>query len=400
MSKVRSGVQGLARTANSCILDIIYHHVHKYSFFLSRCQVFFQIFSNFRKYRPKRHKRLLTYYITPMKSYRAYVNITPQMALNLWKNANWTELAKAAHEMRVEIHGKKNVSYTVFRIINYTNVCKIGCSFCSFRKLQPYVLSIDEIVSQARTAKKQGANGIFFQGGVNPKIPLDYYLDAIRVLHKTLNFPVRAFSPVELFHIAKNNKMPLQQLLQKLKEAGLSSVPGAGAEIMTAKMRRILSPKKLSAKEWCGVMEECHRQGLKGSANIVIGSTESPEDIIEHLNYIREVQNETGGFQSFIPWVFQPQTNDFPIRHVRSDEYIKLVALCRLFFHNIPNIEVSVLGMGKVLGELALYAGANDISSVVLEERVMRSQGITGIEEAEEFIKNAGFNAVRRGINY
>jgi len=336
------------------------------------------------------------------KTRRAYVNstLTKTEALKLWKNANWAELAKAAHEMRVQIHGKRDVSYTVFRIINYTNVCKIGCSFCSFKKLKPYLLPINEIVSQAHSAKEQGANGIFFQGGVNPDIHLDYYLDAVRVLHKELKFPVRGFSPVELFHIAKDNKMPLKQLLQKLKAAGLSSVPGAGAEIMTAKMRRILSPKKLSAKEWCKVMEECHKQGLKGSANIVVGSTESPQDIIEHLDYIREVQNRTGGFQSFIPWVFQPQTDDFPIRHVRSEEYIKLVALCRLFFHNIPNIEVSVLGMGKVLGELALYAGANDISSVVLEERVMRSQGIASIKEAEEFIKNAGFNAVRRGINY
>ena len=317
-------------------------------------------------------------------------------ALKLWKNASWTELAKAAHEMRIQIHGKKNVSYTVFRIINYTNICKIGCSFCSFKNTKPYALTLKEIRAEALKAKKQGASAIFFQGGVNPGIPLDYYLNALELLNKELGFPVRAFSPVELFHIAKDNKMPLPHLLQKLKSAGLSSVPGAGAEIMTPKMRKILSPKKLSAKQWCKVMEECHEQGLKSSANIVIGSTENPEDIIEHLSYIRE----TGGFQSFIPWVFQPQTDDFPIRHVRSDEYIKLVALCRLFFHNIPNIEVSVLGMGKVLGELALYAGANDISSVVLEERVMRSQGITSVEEAEQFIKNAGFEPIRRGINY
>ncbi|MDR3001351.1 MAG: CofH family radical SAM protein [Fibromonadaceae bacterium] len=326
--------------------------------------------------------------------------MTKEEALRLWKSASWTELAKAAHEKRIEIHGKKNVSYTVFRIINYTNICKIACSFCSFKNTKPYTLTLKEIHTEALKAKKQGANGIFFQGGVNPDIPLDYYLNVIELLNKKLGFPVRAFSPVELFHMAKDNKMPLPKLLQKLKAAGLSSVPGAGAEIMTARMRKILAPKKLSAKEWCKVMEECHKQGLKSSANIVIGSTESPEDIIEHLNYIREVQNKTGGFQSFIPWVFQPQTSAFPIRHVRSDEYIKLVALCRLFFHNIPNIEVSVLGMGKALGELALYAGGNDISSVVLKERVMRSQGIESIEEAEEFIKNAGFKAVRRGIDY
>ena len=317
-------------------------------------------------------------------------------ALKLWKKTDWTELAKAAHDMRVQMHGKKKVSYTVFRIINYTNVCKIGCSFCSFKNTKQYTLSLKQIRAEALKAKKQGASAIFFQGGVNPNIPLDYYLEALELLNKNLGFPVRAFSPVELFHIAKDNKISLPKLLQKFKAAGLSSVPGAGAEIMTARMRKILSPKKLSAKQWCNVMSECHEQGLKTSANIVIGSSESPEDIVEHLNYIREL----GGFQSFIPWVFQPQTDNFPIRHVTGVEYIKLVALCRLFFHNIPNIEVSVLGMGKALGEVALYAGANDISSVVLKERVMRSQGVESVEDAELFIRNAGFEPVRRGINY
>jgi len=322
--------------------------------------------------------------------------LSPKQALNLWKNASWAELAAEAHKMRIKIHGEKNVSYTVFKIINYTNVCKIACSFCSFKNTKPYTLAINEIVSDALSAKKQGADAIFFQGGVNPAIPLDYYIETLNVLSKKLKFKVRGFSPVELFHIAKNNKIPIPELLQKLKKAGLSSVPGAGAEIMTNRMRKILAPNKLSAKDWMSVMKECHKAGLPGSANIVIGSNEKPEEIIEHLNYVRE----TGGFQSFIPWVFQPQTKDFPIRHVRSEEYIKLVALCRLFFHNIPNIEVSVLGMGKVLGELALYAGANDISSVVLEERVMRSQGVKSIEEAEEFIKNAGFKPIRRSVNY
>ncbi|MDR0518351.1 MAG: CofH family radical SAM protein [Fibromonadaceae bacterium] len=329
--------------------------------------------------------------------------ISKKNALSLWKNASWAELAESAHKKRIQIHGKKNVSYTVFKIINYTNVCKVKCSFCSFKsgaKVKPYTLSLKEIEEQAIEAKKLGASGFFFQGGVNPAISLDYYLNALQSLHKKLKFPIRGFSPVELFHLAKNNKIFLPELLQKLKKAGLSSVPGAGAEIMTARMRKILSPKKLSAENWCNVMEQCHKQGLKGSANIVIGSTETPEDIVEHLSYIREVQNKTGGFQSFIPWVFQPQTSDFPIRHVRGCEYIKLVALCRLFFHNIPNIEVSVLGMGKTLGELALYSGANDISSVVLGENVMRSQGVGSVEEAEEFIRKAGFKPVRRGMNY
>ena len=326
--------------------------------------------------------------------------ISKKEALSLWKKAPWTELAAAAHRIKLQKH-KNKVSYTIFQIINYTNVCDIKCSFCSYNSSytnKAYTLSLAQIKKQTAQAKERGAVGIFFQGGVNPQISLDYYLNALQIM--SAEFPVRAFSPVELFYMAKNNKMPLNELLELLKKAGLSSVPGAGAEIMTENMRKVLAPKKLSAKDWCKVMEQCHNHGLKSSANIVIGSSESSEDIVEHLNYVRELQDRTGGFQSFIPWVFQPQTKNFPIRSVQSVEYIKLVALCRLFFHGIPNIEVSVLGMGKVLGELALNAGANDISSVVLEERVMRSQGITSAAEAGEFITQAGFKAVMRGINY
>ena len=148
------------------------------------------------------------------------------------------------------------------------------------------------------------------------------------------------------------------------------------------------------------VLGECHKQELPGSANIVFGSVETNEDIIEHLGYVRKQQDETGGFLSFVPWTFQPQTKKFTVRHVRGWEYLRMLALCRLFFDNIPNIEVSILGLGKDLGELGLFSGANDINSIVVEENVLRSSGLKTLRAAEKFIREAGFEPMRRTLNY
>jgi cyclic dehypoxanthinyl futalosine synthase len=230
---------------------------------------------------------------------------------------------------------------------------------------------------------------IFLQGGVNPKLPLSYYVDALRMLSGRYQVHVRGFSPIELLRLSQKENLPLPDLLAILKEAGLGSVPGAGAEILTARMREILSPKKLSGADWCRVMGECHKLGLPGSSNIA-----------EHLALIREQQDRTGGFLAFIPWVFQPQTKKFTVRHVRGWEYLRLIAVSRLFLDNIPNIEVSVLGMGKDLGELALYAGANDINSIVIEENVLRSSGLKTLGAARKFIREAGFAPKRRTLGY
>ena len=243
-------------------------------------------------------------------------------------------------------------------------------------------------------------NQIFLQGGVHPELPLEYYTDILRLLSVEYQMEVRGFSPVELLRLAEKENMEVGELLLVLKEAGLTSVPGAGAEILTERMRNILSPKKLSAKDWCYVMGEAHKHKLPGSCNIVFGSVETPEDVMEHLTYLRNQQDKTGGFESFIPWTFQPQTKRFTIRHVPGWEYLRMLALSRLFFDNIRNIEVSVLVLGKSLAEMGLHAGANDISSVVFEENVLKSSGIKTIEGAQRFIQNAGFTPLRRTMNY
>jgi cyclic dehypoxanthinyl futalosine synthase len=185
-----------------------------------------------------------------------------------------------------------------------------------------------------------------------------------------------------------------------MKDAGLGSVPGAGAEILTERMRQKLSPKKLPLQDWCDVMGECHKAGLPGSANIVFGSEEIPEDIMDHLDAIRTQQDKTGGFNSFVPWIFQPQTKRFVLRHVTGPEYLKMVALCRIYLDNVPHIEASALVMGKELAELALYAGADDINSYVIEENVLRSRGLSSEVAAQKFIREAGFEPKRRTLNF
>ena len=185
-----------------------------------------------------------------------------------------------------------------------------------------------------------------------------------------------------------------------MKAAGLGSVPGAGAEILTERMRLKLSPKKLPLQDWCDVMGACHQAGLPGSANIVFGSDEIPDDVLGHLDAIRTQQDKTGGFNSFVPWIFQPQTKRFFIRHVIGTEYLKMVALCRIYLNNITHIEASALVMGKELAELALHSGADDMNSYVIEENVLRSRGLSSEAGAQKFIRDAGFEPMRRTFNF
>lgn len=330
--------------------------------------------------------------------------LSPDDALSIWKSAPWTEVVEAANTVRNQKLPGRRVGYTVYRIVNYTNVCSISCDFCSFSKKAgergTYVLSLEQIRRKALEAKRLGADQIFLQGGVNEELPVEYYTEVLQMLTRELQMSVRGFSPVELVHIANAHKLTLESLLGILKSAGLSSVPGAGAEILSDRIRQKLSPRKLSAKEWRDTLAVCQKNGLPGSANIVIGSEETPEDIVAHLELVRGLQDETGGVKSFVAWTFQPQTDRFPIRHVTAMEYLKVLGLSRLYLDNVRHIEVSVLGMGKQIGELGLSAGADDINSVVLEENVLESRGIRGIAEAESFIQDAGFEPYRRDLNF
>jgi len=332
--------------------------------------------------------------------------ITPREALDVYRSADFLEVMAAAGAARGRINDPAVVTYTLFRIVNYTNVCSAECSFCGFHRPlgspEGRMLTPAEISAKMLTAQAAGARQLFLQGGVNPDIPFDYYLDVLGSVKNKFgaDIHIRAFSPGEIHGMELQTGKTAREIIRELKAAGMDSIPGAGAEILCDRVRAILSPKKISAADWLRVMETCFEEGLRGSANIVIGSVETEEEIIEHLRLVRDLQDRAGGLLSFIPWTFQKQTSNFPIRNVSAREYLKLLGLCRLFFDNIPHIEASVLCMGRGVGELALHAGADDISSVVFEENVLTSYGLNTEAEAREFIGNSGFTPARRDFLY
>ncbi len=332
--------------------------------------------------------------------------LSPQEALDLYNSADFLKVIAVAREIRNRRHNPSIVTYTMFRIVNYTSFCNVNCSFCSFHEPigspSGKVLAIEEIVGKMREAVALGANQLFLQGGVNPDIPFEYYIRAVQTVKATLgqHIHIRAFSPVEIMEMARKTGLPIREVVRTLKSAGVDSVPGAGAEILSDRMRAILSPQKGSVDDWVQVMETCHEEGLPGSANIVFGSEETREEIIEHLRIVRELQDRSGGFLAFIPWTFQRQTSRFRIRNVSAHEYLKLLGICRLFLDNIPHIEASIMVLGRGTGSIALHSGADDISSVVIEENVLKSHGLDTEANAREFIRESGFTPARRDLLY
>jgi cyclic dehypoxanthinyl futalosine synthase len=329
--------------------------------------------------------------------------ITPAEALELYNSADFLKVMAAGREVRNRKHDSSTVTYTIFRIVNYTTACSIDCSFCSFHEPADSgkVLSVEEIAGKMRQAAALGADQMFLQGGVNPAIHFDYYLEVLSTVKKVFDgVHIRAFSPSELLGMERQTGKALREILRDLKSAGLDSVPGAGAEILSDRMRSLLSPRKGSVADWVRVMETCHQEGLPGSANIVFGSDETREEVIEHLRIVRDLQDRTGGFLAFIPWTFQQQTRKFHVRNVPAQEYLKVLGICRLFLDTIPHIEASILTLGRGTGSLALHSGADDISSVVIEENVLRSYGLDTEEKAREFIRESGFRPVKRNLLY
>jgi cyclic dehypoxanthinyl futalosine synthase len=332
--------------------------------------------------------------------------IMPAEALALYDSADFLKVMTVARELRNRRNNPSVVTYTMFRVVNYTTFCSVDCTFCSYADPlssdRGYTLSREQILEKMREAIAIGADQMFLQGGVNPDLPFDYYLDVLRSVKETFGpqIHIRAFSPVELLEMERSTGKALRAVLRELKSAGMDSVPGAGAEILSERVRLRLSPQKAGVSEWVRVMETCHEEGLPGSANIVFGSEETHEEVIEHLRVVRDLQDRTGGFLTFIPWTFQKQTKRFFVRNVPSPEFLKVLGICRLFLDNIRHIETSVMVLGQCVGSVALHAGADDISSVVIEENVLKSYGLKTEEKARDFIRESGFTPVRRNFLY
>jgi cyclic dehypoxanthinyl futalosine synthase len=304
--------------------------------------------------------------------------------------------------------GNEIVTYIVDRNINYTNVCNVYCKFCAFyrteRDSDHYVLSHDDIDRKIDELVAIGGIQILMQGGHHPKLGIDYYLDLLNhIREKYPQINIHAFSPPEFNHFAEVFRMPLREIIQKFKEAGLGSIPGGGGEILVDRVRNRISPLKCNTEQWLEVMKIGHELGLNSSATMMFGHVEAVEDRIEHLERVREVQDQTGGFTAFICWTFQPENVVLKATPVGSAEYLRMQALARIYLDNIENIQSSWVTQGPKIGQIALRYGANDFGSVMMEENVVSKAGTSfriTRDEIEELIAEAGFEPRTRNNWY
>ncbi|MHC1789196.1 cyclic dehypoxanthinyl futalosine synthase [Solidesulfovibrio sp.] len=339
---------------------------------------------------------------------RAISRVSVDEARALWDSEDVFSLGKMAHAVRLARHPEPVVTYIVDRNINYTNICACGCRFCAFFKApgQPggYVLSADELAAKVAETVELGGYQILLQGGMHPDLRLDFYTGMLAGLRA--GFPgvaVHGFSPPEIVFLAKMEGLSIAEVLTELKAAGLTSLPGGGAEILSDPIRSHVSPNKCPADEWIGVMAEAHGLGLRSTATMVIGLGETIELRLEHLSRLRDLQDRTSGFTAFIPWTFQPGNTALTVPEASSWEYLRTLALSRLFLDNIPNIQASWVTQGPMVGQMALYFGANDFGSTMIEENVVAAAGVHFRMEEDELrrlVVKAGFEPVRRNMDY
>ena len=307
------------------------------------------------------------------------MSISAQEALNLLKHEDILVLGKMADKIRQQKHPDNVVSFVVDRNINYTNICTSECKFCAFYRKEEnsdtYVLSNEVIMEKIKETIEAGGTQIMLQGGLNPNLRLGYYVDLLKMIKSKYNITIHSFSPAEIVHIAKQENMSVKAVLLSLHEAGLDSLPGGGAEILVDEIRYKISPKKITADQWLNVMEEAHKIGMKSTATMVIGFGETLEQRIEHMQKIKELQEKIGGFRAFITWTFQPGNTELGGKKTNAWEYLRTLAVTRIYLDNIEHIQGSWVTQGQETGQITLAFGANDLGSIMLEENVVRAAG-------------------------
>ena len=325
----------------------------------------------------------------------------------LYQEADFHVLGELADGWRRRMHSEKNVTYIIDRNINYTNVCISGCKFCAFfsspDSTDGYVISQEELARKIEETLELGGKQILFQGGLHPDLDISYYEDVLRFIKENFEIHIHGFSPPEICHIAKVSGMSVTEVIRRLKRAGLDSIPGGGAEILVDRVRKQVSPRKCSAQEWLHVMEEAHNQGLRTTATMMFGHLETVDDRLEHLFRLRELQDRTHGFTAFIPWPFQPQNTAINVPKATAVTYLRTLAISRIVLDNFENVQASWVTMGAHVAQLALFFGANDLGSTMIEENVVAAAGVRfrlSIEELESIIRTAGFEPRRRNMFY
>ncbi|HEX9393637.1 MAG TPA: cyclic dehypoxanthinyl futalosine synthase [Gemmatimonadales bacterium] len=328
--------------------------------------------------------------------------------LDLYEHASLLELGQLADAARWKLHPENVVSYIIDRNINYTNVCVADCKFCAFyrrpKHAEGYLLSFEEIGRKIEELKAIGGVQILMQGGHNPYIPFEWYLDLLRYIKRHHPIHIHGFSPSEIDFFAGRFGMTLEQVIKELVAAGLDSVPGGGGEILVQEVRDRVAKKKAGADRWLEVMEVAHRLGLKTSVTMMYGLGEAPADRLEHLFRVKDVQARSGGFTAFICWPLQPEHTE--LEHLGKTDavtYLRTQALARIVLDNVPNIQASWVTMGPKIGQVALRFGANDFGSLMMEENVVSSAGTTWrmtLPDMQRLIVDAGYQAVQRRQDY
>ena len=335
--------------------------------------------------------------------------LTPEEGVALLRSPDLLAIGRAADAACRRLHPEPFRTYNIDRNINYTNVCAAVCDFCAFyRKVgatDAYVLDRPALLEKIRETVELGGDQILMQGGLHPDLPFDWYLDLLRDIKA--HFPqvnIHGFSPPEIHFFGKLFRMPLREVLSRLKEAGLGSLPGGGGEILSDRVRKEITRGKVLSDDWINVHRVWHDLGGKSTATMMFGHVETLEERIEHFERVRQLQDETGGLTAFISWTFQPDHTDMAhIPAAGAFEYLKTQAVSRLYLDNVPNIQSSWVTQGAKIGQLALYFGANDMGSLMIEENVVSSAGTVHhltLEQIKRSIREAGYIPRQRNVFY
>ncbi len=327
--------------------------------------------------------------------------------LFLLREMDFLTLAELANQKRFEHHPDNIVTYVVDRNINYTNVCVSGCRFCAFYKVpgseEGYVLSHETLAGKINETLALGGTQILLQGGMHPDLELSFYTQMLEFIKANFDIHIHGFSPPEIHFLAHKSGLQVKEVIKILKDSGLSSIPGGGAEILCDEIRQQVSPNKCGAMEWLAVMRQAHLLGMRSSATMMFGHLEKDIHLLKHMERIRALQDETGGFTAFIPWTFQPDNTKINVKKTTSAEYLRVLAVSRLFLDNIDNIQASWVTQGDKIAQTALFFGANDMGSTMIEENVVASAGVNFMlpkEELLRLIETAGFKARQRDCYY
>ncbi len=325
----------------------------------------------------------------------------------LLRDGDLLGLGMLADSVRRRRHPEGIVTYIIDRNINYTNVCTAQCAFCAFYRDLPskegYLLSKEQLALKIEETLALGGNQILLQGGLHPDLGIEFYEELFRWMKSTYPIWIHGLSPAEIKHIDKVSNLTTEQTLRRLIAAGLDSIPGGGAEVLSDRVRQIIGIAKGSTADWLDVMETAHRLGLRTTATMMFGHVETLEERIDHLLHLRDLQDRTGGFTAFIAWTFQPTNTAMAGDELTSFQYLRTLAVARVMLDNFPSVQASWVTQGGKIGQVSLRFGANDFGSLMIEENVVSAAGahfrLTEAEIARN-IQDAGFVPKRRTMHY